>query len=148
MVRVLFLCEKNDGLSQIAEGLAKKMSHARFRAYSAGVEPSPIPNLILNRFRQLGIDPGNHRIKHLDEFKNKFFDYVIWIGNERDNGFFYAQSHWPKCRIWHAEVPDPLTVPPDDYLKKLDAQIQFISAHVQLFVLCHHEEKEEIVWEI
>lgn len=144
MVQVLFLCQKNDVLSQIAEGLVSKMSCGRFQAYSAGVEPSPIPPLTFHRLRQLGVKAENQHSKNLEQFKEHFFDYVLWIGNEMDPGFSYAKSHWPKCRVWHAEVPNSTAVPPDDYLKKLDAQIQFISSHVQLFVLCHQEHAKAV----
>ncbi len=139
MIHVLFLCEKNDVLSQIAEGLTNKMTEGKFKAFSAGASPSPIPALTFHRLRQLGIQQENHHSKNLESFKTGYFDYVLWIGSELDPGYSAAKKYWPNCKVWHAEVPAPNAFPPDDYLRQLDAQIQFLSSHVQLFVLSHHE---------
>ncbi len=139
MIRVLFLCQKNDILSRIAETLAKKLAGDAFQTFSAGHEPSSAPVLAVSRMAQAGASPETHSPKSLGEFRGMAFDYVLWIGNESDKGYETAREYWPECGIWHADLPDPAAVPPVIFTKKLDEQIQFISTHVQLFLLSHHK---------
>jgi protein-tyrosine-phosphatase len=43
-IKVLFVCVKNSGRSQIAEGLAKVLGEGLIEAYSAGSKPSGLVN--------------------------------------------------------------------------------------------------------
>lgn len=139
MIRVLFLCQNNNGLSQIAEGLINLKSSKEFKAYSAGITPLPIQPLILSRLASLGIPSENHSPKSLQEFASSFFDYVLWLGEDSDPGYLEAKINWPQCKVWHLDMPKPHQHTPDDFLKKLDIQIQYLSNHAQLFMLCHND---------
>ena len=139
MISVLFLCQKNDILSPIAESLANKLAGDAFQTFSAGHEPSSAPVLAASRLAQAGASPESRLPKSLEAFRNMAFDYVLWIGSESDKGYEKAREYWPECGIWHADLPDPATVPPAIFTKKLDEQIQLISTHVQLFLLSHHK---------
>jgi len=67
---VLFLCTHNSARSIMAEALLEKMSKGRFRAYSAGSEPShqPLPEVI-ERLKVLGHDTSRLHCKSWNEFK-------------------------------------------------------------------------------
>ncbi len=140
MLRVLFLCQKNDILSQIAEGLINLHSDGHIQASSAGIEASPIPDLVKAKMTRLGIDTEQQQAKSFEEFQGEFFDYVIWIGNDLDKGLLKARSVWPECHVWHADPLDAEMHTGDNLLRLLELQTHLISAHVQLMILSQHED--------
>jgi ArsR family transcriptional regulator, arsenate/arsenite/antimonite-responsive transcriptional repressor / arsenate reductase (thioredoxin) len=78
-VRVLFLCTHNSTRSQMAEGLARHLSQGRIEAFSAGNEPRGLHPYAARAMAELGIDISQQRSKHLDEFLNQSFDYIITV---------------------------------------------------------------------
>ena len=76
-VRVLFLCTGNSARSQMAEALAGQLSAGAVRADSAGSDPKPLHPNAVRVMRERGIDLAGHRSKHLREFGDRRFDYVI-----------------------------------------------------------------------
>jgi ArsR family transcriptional regulator, arsenate/arsenite/antimonite-responsive transcriptional repressor / arsenate reductase (thioredoxin) len=75
--RVLFLCTGNSARSQMAEALAEQLSAGMVRAVSAGSHPKPLHPNAVRVMRKRGIDLAGHRSKHLSEFSQRRFDYVI-----------------------------------------------------------------------
>jgi len=78
-VRVLFLCTANSARSQIAEGLLRFLGKEDFEAYSAGSEPRSLNPLTVQVMEEIGIDISGQRAKHLNEFLDQQFDYVITV---------------------------------------------------------------------
>ena len=77
-VRVLFLCTGNSARSQMAEALARVRSGGVVDAYSAGSHPKPLHPHALRVMRdEHGIDLSGHTSKHLGEFADQRFDWVI-----------------------------------------------------------------------
>jgi len=76
---VLILCTSNSARSQMAEGLLRSMAGERFLVYSAGNKPSTVNPFAIQVMRERGIDISNHRSKHLSEFANQLFAYVITV---------------------------------------------------------------------
>jgi len=77
--RVLILCTGNSARSQMAEGLLRHDAGKRFEVFSAGVSPSSVRPEAIAVMRELGIDLGGHRSKHVDEFAGQKFDYVLTV---------------------------------------------------------------------
>ena len=77
LARVLFLCTGNSARSQIAEALAAQLSGGAVRAVSAGSHPKPLHPNAVRVMRARGIDIAGRRSKHLSEFADERFDYVI-----------------------------------------------------------------------
>ena len=77
LARVLFLCTGNSARSQIAEALAVDLSEGAISAVSAGSNPKPLHPNAVRVMRERGIDLSGRRSKHLDEFADERFDYVI-----------------------------------------------------------------------
>ena len=74
---VLFLCTGNSARSQMAEALAEQLSSGAVRAVSAGSHPKPLHPTAVLVMRERGIDLAGRRSKHLSEFTDRPFDYVI-----------------------------------------------------------------------
>src|SRR5713226_4075609 len=79
---VLILCMGNSARSQMAEGLLREIAGGRFLVYSAGNKPSKVNPFAIQVMRERGIDISGHRSKHLSEFANQLFDYVITVCDE------------------------------------------------------------------
>ena len=66
---VLFLCTRNSARSIMAEAILEKVGGERFRAYSAGSDPAPVPMPeVMERLRMLGHDVSRLHSKSWDEF--------------------------------------------------------------------------------
>ena len=77
--RVLILCTGNSARSQMAEGLLRHDAGERFDVESAGTKPGMVRPEAIAAMKELGIDIGAHRSKHVDEFDGQRFDYVITV---------------------------------------------------------------------
>jgi ArsR family transcriptional regulator, arsenate/arsenite/antimonite-responsive transcriptional repressor / arsenate reductase (thioredoxin) len=76
---VLFLCTGNSARSQIAASLAGTLSGGAVRAVSAGSNPKPLHPNALRVLRDRGLPVRRLRPKHLSEFADRRFDYVITL---------------------------------------------------------------------
>ena len=78
---ILFLCEDNARLSQIAEASAKHLAPPRTRVYSAGVKPSSIPPSVIQAMKRLGIEMTGQTSKGLADVPIQEIDLVISFGD-------------------------------------------------------------------
>src|SRR5574340_935576 len=78
-VRVLFLCTGNSARSQMAEGLLRSMGGQDFEVRSAGLEPKELNPLAVKAMAESNIDISSQRSKHLNEYLDIQFDYVITV---------------------------------------------------------------------
>ena len=81
MKRVLFVCTGNRARSQMAEGLLRHLADDRFEVHSAGTQPKGLAERTVEVMREIGIDIGGQRSKHVDEYAGQPFDYVITVCN-------------------------------------------------------------------
>jgi arsenate reductase len=77
--KILFLCTGNSVRSQMAEGLMRHFRGDEFEVYSAGVEPKGVNSLAIEVMREIGIDISHQRSKHLDEYREERFDYIVTL---------------------------------------------------------------------
>jgi len=111
-VRVLFLCTGNSARSQMAEALAEARSGGAVEAYSAGSNPKPLhPDAVRVMREEHGIDLSGHRSKHLSEFAEQRFDWVISLC-DRVREVCPEFPGPPETVHW--SIPDPSAVAPDD----------------------------------
>jgi protein-tyrosine-phosphatase len=110
-VRVLFLCTGNSARSQIAEALAERLSGGAVSAASAGSKPKPLHPNAVRVMRERGIDLAGCRSKHLDEFADRRFDYVISLCDR-------VREVCPEFpggpALIHWSIPDPARQPGSD----------------------------------
>ena len=74
---ILFLCEDNACLSQIAEAVAKRLSPPKIRIFSAGVKPSTIPIQVHRVMQELGISLAGQSAKGMDQVPLNEIDLVV-----------------------------------------------------------------------
>jgi arsenate reductase len=78
---ILFLCEDNARLSQMAEAAAKHLSPPRTRIFSAGVKPSTIPTHVIQAMKELGISMTGQKSKSLTDVPINEIDLIVSFGD-------------------------------------------------------------------
>ena len=78
-IRVLVVCTHNSARSQMAEALLRHLGGDQFAVYSAGTEPGYVQPLAIKAMAEVGIDISQARSKHVNEFIDQTFDYVITV---------------------------------------------------------------------
>jgi protein-tyrosine-phosphatase/DNA-binding transcriptional ArsR family regulator len=106
-VRVLFLCTGNSARSQIAEALLAQAGGGRVEVASAGSHPKPVHPNALRVMRSYGIDLTGARSKHLDEFIENRFEYVITLCDKIREVCPEFRGH-PEPIHWSIPDPDPV----------------------------------------
>jgi arsenate reductase len=63
----------------MAEALLRAIAGHRVAVFSAGSQPSAVHPLATRALAEMGIDPQGQHSKHLDEFSDQRFDFVITV---------------------------------------------------------------------
>jgi Protein-tyrosine-phosphatase len=63
----------------MAEGLLRTMYGNKYEAFSAGTEVTKVNPYVVKSMAEIGIDLSNHRSKHLNQFINDQFDFVVTV---------------------------------------------------------------------
>jgi arsenate reductase len=102
--RVLILCTGNSARSQMAEGLLRALAGERVEVFSAGSKPSQVNPYAIRAMARHGIDISGQRSKHLSEYLDQPFDFVITVCDQ-------AAETCPifpgKAQRIHWSFPDP-----------------------------------------
>lgn len=110
-IRVLILCTGNSARSQMAEGLLRAIAGERFEVFSAGSKPSVVNPYAIRAMARRGIDISGQRSKHLSEYIDQPFAYVITVCDQ-------AAETCPlfpgKAQRIHWSFPDPAAVQGSD----------------------------------
>jgi protein-tyrosine-phosphatase/DNA-binding transcriptional ArsR family regulator len=109
--RVLFLCTGNSARSQMAEALCGRPSGGAVSAMSAGSHPKALHPNAVRVMRDRGIDISGRRSKHLNEFADRRFDFVISLCDRVRE--VCPEFHGPP-ELVHWSIPDPAREPGSD----------------------------------
>jgi arsenate reductase len=104
MTKVLILCTHNSSRSQMAEGLLRELSDGQMEVHSAGTEPSRVHPSAIKAMAERGLDITRQASKHLKEFLDQSFDYVITVCDDANETCPVFPG--PARRI-HWSFPDP-----------------------------------------
>lgn len=77
--RVIFLCTHNSARSQMAEGILRSLGGDLVEVVSAGSEPGEVQPLAVRVMAEMKIDISAQRAKHMNQFVDQHFDYVITV---------------------------------------------------------------------
>ena len=109
MKNILFVCTGNSARSIIAESLVNNRYNDKFKAYSAGSNPSGEINKYIKHFlNNKGFNLQNYSSKNLNVFVNGEIkiDHVITVCNNANNE---VCPIWPKeNQIIHWDIEDPV----------------------------------------
>jgi arsenate reductase len=95
----------------MAEGLLRALAGEGLTVFSAGTRPSVVNPLAIEAMHERGIDISSHRSKHLDEFRDQPFDYVITVC---DSAAETCPVFPGRARRIHWSFPDPAAVAGSD----------------------------------
>ncbi|MCP4760923.1 MAG: arsenate reductase ArsC [archaeon] len=103
-LKILFLCTGNSCRSHMAEGWTRHLKDDRIDVSSAGIETHGLNSDAVFVMAEAGVDISNHKSRHIDEFKNKKFDYVITVcGHAHETCPRFPR----KAKIIHIPFNDP-----------------------------------------
>ncbi len=78
-LKMLFLCTANSCRSQMAQGLTRHLRGDVWEIFSAGIEPGKLDPVAVEVLAEIGIDISDQYSKHVNDFKEKNFDYVMTV---------------------------------------------------------------------
>ena len=104
MLKILFLCTGNSCRSQMAEGWARHLKTDKIEAYSAGIETHGLNPNAVRVMAEVGVDISGHRSRHVDDFADVDFDYVITVC---DNAAESCPVFSGTVRVVHRPFDDP-----------------------------------------
>jgi arsenate reductase len=105
--KVLFICTHNSARSHMAEGLVNALYGDRYRAFSAGTEPSTLNPYAVRVMQEIGIDISHHRSKSVDDFMDQDLDYVVTVcDHAKESCPFFPGGRKPM----HKGFQDPVSV--------------------------------------
>ena len=111
MKNILFVCTGNSARSIIAESIINNEYSNKFKAYSAGSNPTGKINEDVKRFleKNKNYDLFEYRSKNFEDFLNNNIkmDYVVTVCNNANNE---VCPIWPdKNQIIHWDIEDPVS---------------------------------------
>ena len=117
----------------MAEGLLRSFGGDELEVCSAGTNPTNVRPEAVTVMAERGIDISAHRSKHLDEFINERFDYVITVCDNASESCPVFPGG--PTRI-HWSVPDPALVQgtEDERLEAFRRACDFLSDKLKTFV--------------
>lgn len=136
--KILFLCTENSARSQMAEGIMRYFRADEFEAFSAGTEPKGVHPKAAEILREIGIDISNQRSKHLDEFADQTFDYIITLC---DHAAQSCPAVLRKGNLIHHSFSDPAAVAGDD--EALTDAFRKVRDRLKEFILAFDERKTQ-----
>jgi arsenate reductase (thioredoxin) len=90
-MKILILCTGNSCRSQMAHGFLQSFDQ-NLQVFSAGTEPAKkVSYKAVQVMQEVGIDIGKHEPKHVEQYLNESWDFVITVcggANESCPAFF------------------------------------------------------------
>jgi len=111
---ILFLCEDNASLSQMAEAVAKHLSPPTVRVFSAGLKPTTIPSQVYKVMEELGVSLSGQSSKQINDIPLNEIDLVVSFGEaDKKCGPLPPKikvEHWPGSKTDLLASSEPATL--------------------------------------
>jgi arsenate reductase (thioredoxin) len=101
---ILVLCTANSCRSQIAHGYLNFFGGDNVDVYSAGVRTDGVNQTAIAVMKEDGVDISKHTSNHVDEYKDKEFEFVLTVCDNAKETCPYIPS---KIKSFHYDFPDP-----------------------------------------
>ena len=145
---VLFICTENSARSILAEAAMNSMANGRFKAFSAGSNPSgEVHPMTLNVLKDLRLDTGFARSKSWEEFSAPGSPEMHFVFTVCDTAAGEACPIWPGHPLsGHWGVPDPKRAEGNDAeigLAFADTY-KMLARRIGVFVSLPHESLDKL----
>ncbi len=87
----------------MAEAIVNALHGDRYKAYSAGTEPTSINPYVIKVMSEIGIDTSRQKSKIIKEFQGKRFDYVVTVCDHAKE----TCPFFPGKKVLHKSFADP-----------------------------------------
>ena len=148
---VLFICTQNSARSILAEAAMNNLSNGRFKAFSAGSNPSGrVHPMTINVLHDLRIDTSFARSKSWDEFTGPDAPTMHFVFTVCDVAAGEACPLWPSHPLTgHWGVPDPKRAEGNDAEIALAFAntYKMLARRIGIFLALPHESLDKMALE-
>ena len=103
-MKIMFICTGNSARSQMAEGLARKLSKGSREVYSAGLDPKGVNPHAIKAMKEIGIDITGQRSKEVDSSLMSQMDVIVTLCDQAKERCPVTPPH---IKTYHWSLPDP-----------------------------------------
>ena len=134
-MKILVLCTGNRCRSQMAHGILKHID-STLDVHSAGVKPAAeVHPLGVKVMQEIGIDISSHYPKHIDQYLDQAWDYVITVcGGAKENCPLFTGKVGKRLHIGFDD-PDSFKGSEDEILPEFRRVRDEIKAKMEHFYL-------------
>ena len=132
---ILFLCQDNASLSQMAEAVAKHLGPPKVKVFSAGITPTTIPLQVYRVMEESGVSLKGQSCKKMSEVPLNEIDLVIsFEGADKKCSFLPKRT---KVENWSIPAPDSADLNSPTTLTKFRHERDEINKRVFALFLDH-----------
>ena len=141
MKTVLFVCIHNSARSQIAEAFVNAECDGRLRAFSAGLEPGTLNDMVVEAMREIGHDLSHNATKGVNDeaVRSREYDYVVTVCDEASAEACPIYPTRGKRIHWSFPDPSSFRGSPDQVLSQVRDVRDAIAARIRAWCVdaCH-----------
>jgi len=143
---VLFICTGNSARSQMAEALLNQAGNGRFKAFSAGSQPSGTVNpLAIEALEHAGFSAVGLRSKSWDEFSDANAPEMDFVFTLCDSAAGEACPVWPGHPTKaHWGIPDPSQLPIEERSHAFQQALITLKRRIDLFIALPIEKLDSL----
>ncbi len=137
-MKVIFLCTDNSARSIMAEALLKHHGKGQYEVFSAGIKPHTINPKTLDAIIHFGLNTNNLKSKHIDQYTNEHFDYVITLCDKAAKAFtsHLSATHWI---AWDLQAPNT-RIDNNPFVKTL----QDLNERIKMFLFTQEKQPAQL----
>jgi protein-tyrosine-phosphatase/DNA-binding transcriptional ArsR family regulator len=137
-MKVIFLCTGNSARSIMAEALLNHHGKGQYEVFSAGTEPHGINPQTLDAISYFGLSTNNLKSKHIDQYTNEHFDYVITLCDKAAKACDHRLSG-THCIAWDFQAPNT-RVDNNPFVKTM----QELNERIKMFVMIQDKQPAQL----